>query len=245
MSEPTPSIWIRRLEALEASQRRLRWGMAVLACLVVALAVAGYGRPVEVSSSGAVGFAEANIAGILHGEEASRPALHDPLYDEFLGEFGRLRGDGERRRHLAAQILAAGAEHRVDPDLLFALIAAESSFDSEAVSSKGARGLGQMMFPTALAVAPGVVRQPEDLHDVRRNFYTTALHLRQLMDERGGDLRAALRAYYGGSGVRIGPGHGSDPYVARVSTCYAYLKGRHTYRQFAAAQAVKTGSAKK
>lgn len=245
MSETTSSIWIRRLEALERSQRRLRWGMGVLPCLVVALAVAGAGRPVETSSSSAVGLAEANIAGILYAREASPPALHDPLYDEFLGEFGRLRGDGERRRHLTAQVLAAGAEHRVDPDLLFALIAAESSFDSEAVSSKGARGLGQMMFPTALAVAPGVVRRPEDLHDVRRNLYTTALHLRQLMDDRGGDLRAALRAYYGGSGVRSGQGHDSDRYVARVSTYYAYLKGRHSYRQLAAAQAVKTGNAKK
>jgi soluble lytic murein transglycosylase-like protein len=89
------------------------------------------------------------------------------------------------------------------------------------------------------------VGRPEDLHDVPRNLYATALLLRQLMDEGSGDLREALRAYHGGPRVGSGKGRDSDQYVARVSTYYAYLKGRRTYRQLAAAQPAQTKRAKK
>jgi len=244
MPEPESLIWIHRVEALETSQRRLRWGIWALSCLAITLAVAIAGPTAEVPLSSEMRRAEATSAESLHGKEAMLPGHQDPLYDEFLGGFKRLRGDAVRRRYLTAEVLAASAEHHVDPDLLFALIAAESRFDSKAVSPKGARGLGQMMFRTARSVAPQEVRGPEDLHDVPRNLHTTALHLRQLMDDASGDLREALRAYHGGSGVRSGKGRESDQYVARVSTYYAYLKGRRTYRQLASAQPAETGRAK-
>ena len=243
MPEPASLIWIRRVEALETSQRRLRWGKSVLFCFVVALAVAGAGRLPEVTFSSLAELAEASTIGAPYGKAEVLPALRDQLYDEFLKEFKRLRENAERRQYLTAQVLTASAEHHVDPDLLFALIAVESRFDSKAVSPKGARGLGQMMFRTARSVAPREVRRPEDLHDVPRNLYATALHLRQLMDEGSGDLREALRAYHGGSRVRSGKGRDSDQYVARVSTYYAYLKGRRTYRQLAAAQPAQIGRA--
>jgi len=243
MPEPASLIWTRHVEALETSQQRLRWGMSVLFCFVVALAVAGTGRLLEVTFSSLAELAEASTIGPPYGKTAVLPALRDPLYDEFLKEFKRLRENAERRRYLTAQVLTASAEHHVDPDLLFALIAVESRFDSKAVSPKGARGLGQMMFRTARSVAPREVRRPEDLHDVPRNLYATALHLRQLMDEGSGDLREALRVYHGGSRVRSGKGRDSDQYVARVSTYYAYLKGRRTYRQLAAAQPAQIGRA--
>ncbi len=246
MMEPASRIWVRRRGALDTLQRRLRWGMAVLTCLWVALALADPGQPARIPSSSAVRLAEGGIAGSLQGKkEAVLAGLRDPLYDEFLMEFRRLRGDAVRRRYLTVQVLSASAEHEVDPDLLFALIAAESRFDSKAVSPKGARGLGQMMFRTAQSVAPREVRRPEDLHNVRRNLYATALLLRQLMDEGKGDLREALRAYHGGSGFRNGKGRDSNEYVARVSMYYAYLKARRSYRQLPAVAAAETGSAKK
>ncbi len=246
MPELASWIWVRRREALETSQWRLRWGMGLLACLWVALALGVASRPAGIRSSSAVRLAEGGIAGSFYGKkEAVLAGLQDPLYDEFLKEFKRLRGDAARRRYLTAQVLAASAEHHVDPDLLFALIAVESRFDSKAVSPKGARGLGQMMFRTARSVAPREVGRPEDLHNVPRNLYATALLLRQLMDEGNGDLREALRVYHGGSGIRNGKGRDSNEYVARVSTYYAYLKGRRTYRQLAAAQPAQSGRAKK
>jgi soluble lytic murein transglycosylase-like protein len=178
---------------------------------VVLLALAITGRTAEAPPSSALALAEVSAAEILSEKEVGPiPPPQDPLYDEFLKEFKSLRGNQGRRRYLAGQVLGAAAEHHVDPDLLFALIAAESSFDSKAVSPKGARGLGQMMFATARVVAPTVVRRVEDLHDVPRNLYATALHLRQLLDEHGGDPRMTLRIYYAGPKGRYGKGLGWD-----------------------------------
>lgn len=237
MTGPVCLISVRRLEALEMSRRRLKCTAWVLGGLAIALGVGAAGWPIKVRVSSAVRVAEASTGEILHGGRAPLPAAKDSVYDQFLQEYAPLRADGEWRRYLADQVLVAAAAHQVDPDLLFALIAAESGFDNAAVSPKGARGLGQMQFATARAVAPGAVRQPEDLHDVPRNLHATALHLRQLLGEGRGDLRRALRAYVAGAWPRKGLGRGGDQYVARVSTHYAYLKARRTHLDLSAVAA--------
>lgn len=236
MAEAVRLISARRLEALEVSLRRLRWGLGMaMVSLAVALAMGAAGRPVALRLTTAVRLAEASSADIVDGERTLLAAVDDPLYDGFLQEYPPLRDDPARRRFLTAQVLAAAAVNHLDPDLLFALIAAESRFDSEAISPKGARGLGQMKFSTARAVAPGAVREPEDLHDIPRNLHATALHLRGLLEGSRGDLRGALRAYYAGGWDRNGRAPDRDKYVARVSTYYAFLKGKRTHRHLAAA----------
>jgi soluble lytic murein transglycosylase-like protein len=92
-----------------------------------------------------------------------------------------------------------------------------------------------MKFTTARAVAPGAVREPEDLHDVPRNLHATALHLRGLLDGSRGDLRDALRAYYAGGWDRNVGAPDRDKYVARVATYYAFLKAKRTHRHLASA----------
>jgi len=199
---------LRHLEMLQGAQRRLRWGFGLVAGLALALGVSADGRPHGPVLPGEVN-ATCQYRGFLS-------AVDEPLYDEFLRQYAPLRGDGELRRFVTAQVLAAAAVHRLDPDLLFALIAVESGFNSEAVSPKKARGLGQMKFTTARDVAPDAVRRPEDLHDVPRNLHATALHLRQLLDETRGDLRRALRAYYAGRWDRTlgGPSPGLSPLLS-------------------------------
>ncbi len=229
----------------ETLERRRRWSIRALSRLAVLLVFTISGCTAEAPLSSAMPLAEASAAEILYEKEVGPiPLPQDRMYDEFLNEFKPLRGNAARRRYLTGQVLAAAAEHYVDADLLFALIAAESSFDSNAVSSKGARGLGQMLFTTARAAAPGVIRRVDDLHDVPRNLYATALHLRQLLDEHGGDLRAALRTYYAGPKSRFGKRLDWDQYVARVSTYFAYLKTRRAHQQLTAMRAIETGTAR-
>lgn len=99
----------------------------------------------------------------------------------------------------------AARMHQVSPDLVKSVIAVESEFDQWAVSSKGARGLMQLMPDTArhLGVA--------DPFDARQNIFAGTQYLRRLLDQFGGDLALALAAYNAGpnSVLRYG---GIPPY---------------------------------
>ncbi len=92
-----------------------------------------------------------------------------------------------------ASIIATYAEqYALDPALLKAVIKVESNFNSDAVSSKGAIGLMQLMPLTAAALH---VLDPFDPKD---NIRAGAALLRRLLDRFGGDLSLALAAYHAG-----------------------------------------------
>lgn len=78
-----------------------------------------------------------------------------------------------------------------DPDLLRALIMQESGGDPEAISEKGAMGLGQLMPDTAKDL--GV----QDPNDPEQNIRGSAEYLGQQLD-RYGDVPMALAAYNAG-----------------------------------------------
>jgi soluble lytic murein transglycosylase-like protein len=161
----------------------------------------------------------------------------DPVTDQFLQRYRPLRENSARRHALAAEIATAAEQHGLDPDLLFALVAVESRFNSGAVSRRGARGLGQLMYPTARAVAPTLVRRPMDLYNVRRNLAITARHLHELLMDRHGDLQAALAAYHlGRHGGRMARGE-DVRYVGLICTHYASLKVKRGYEAMAATSA--------
>ena len=89
-------------------------------------------------------------------------------------------------------ILAASSAHRVSPDLVRAVIQAESEFDHLAVSSKGAQGLMQLMPFTARRF--GV----SDSFDPRQNIFGGVQYLRFLLDMFQGDVSLALAGYNAG-----------------------------------------------
>lgn len=91
-------------------------------------------------------------------------------------------------------IVEAAVMHRLDPDLIKAIIMAESRYNPKAVSSRGAMGLMQLMPKTAEAYA--VV----DGFDPKQNIYAGVRYFRKLMDRFKGDVKLALAAYNAGMG---------------------------------------------
>lgn len=89
-------------------------------------------------------------------------------------------------------IVDAAALHQLSPNLVKAVIRAESAFDQWAVSSKGAQGLMQLMPPTARRF--GV----SDPFNARQNIFAGAQYLRILLDMFGGDVSLALAGYNAG-----------------------------------------------
>ncbi|HUG53603.1 MAG TPA: lytic transglycosylase domain-containing protein [Vicinamibacteria bacterium] len=89
----------------------------------------------------------------------------------------------------------AARRHRLDPELVRAVIAVESGFRPQAVSPKGAQGLMQLMPATARAL--GVT----DPFDPAQNVEGGTRHLKALVERYGGDLERALAAYNAGEGA--------------------------------------------
>lgn len=127
----------------------------------------------------------------------------------------------------------AAQAHRIDYDLLKALIATESGFDASAVSPKGAIGLMQVMPATAERYGVTADRSlplEKKLADPRTNIRTGARYLRYLLDLFPGNLELALAAYNAGEGAvqragnRIPNYRETQNYVKTVMQLYAMLK---------------------
>ena len=113
----------------------------------------------------------------------------------------------------------AAARHNVDPNLVRAVVKVESNFNSNAVSSKGAIGLMQLMPKTARQLK---VKNP---FDPDQNVDAGVRHLKYLLESYNGDVNLTLAAYNAGEGaVRRSAGvpHFSETqnYVRRITNLY-------------------------
>ena len=138
-------------------------------------------------------------------------------------------------RYKAVQHLLkeAAQTHRLEPELLQALIAAESGFDTQAVSPKGAVGLMQLMAPTAARYGVKSDRRSsiaQKLTDPAVNLRAGTRYLRDLMAMFPGRLDLALAAYNAGecavqrAGNKIPNYPETQNYVKTVLQLYAFLK---------------------
>lgn len=90
-------------------------------------------------------------------------------------------------------IMLASETYEVDAALIRAIILAESGYNPQAVSKRGAQGLMQLMPSTARWL--GV----ENSFDPEHNIDAGVRYFRQLLDRFKGDVRLALAAYNAGS----------------------------------------------
>ncbi len=138
-----------------------------------------------------------------------------------------LRSRATVRRHWSrfawdGVISIAGRSYGVPPGLLKAVIHAESGFNPRAISSKGARGLMQLMPETAQEL--GV----DDPFNPWQNIEAGTRYLSSMIQRFGGDLSLGLAAYHAGErAVRryngIPPYKETRKYVKKVLS----LRGRY------------------
>src|SRR6185436_2227886 len=103
-------------------------------------------------------------------------------------------------------IVESGKRNSVDPLLLYSIMHQESSFKARAMSYKGARGLMQLMPPTAARF--GV----RNIWDPQQNIEGGARYMRFLLDLFAGDVRLALAGYNAGEGAVMKYGYQVPPY---------------------------------
>jgi soluble lytic murein transglycosylase-like protein len=112
-------------------------------------------------------------------------------------------------------INAAAGKHGVSVDLVRAIIQVESGFDHLATSTKGAKGLMQLMPDTARDMGARSVFDP------RQNIFAGVRYLRFLLDAFHGNVSLAAAAYNAGPTVvkrfrGVPPYKETQDYVNRV-----------------------------
>ncbi len=124
------------------------------------------------------------------------------------------------RARFSSMIDEVALQARLYPELLHAVVRAESAYDPNAVSHAGAVGLMQLMPNTAKRF--GV----EDRRDPRANLEGGARYLRKLLTKYNNNIKLALAAYNAGNravqkyGNKIPPYPETQDYVKKVITFY-------------------------
>ena len=115
------------------------------------------------------------------------------------------QSEGSGPQNLHSIIEEVAGRHRIDPELVRAIVQVESNFNPYAVSPKGARGLMQLIPATARRF--GV----RNAFDPRSNLDGGLRYLKHLLGMFDGDLRLSLAAYNAGEEA-VARSRGIPPY---------------------------------
>lgn len=167
--------------------------------------------------------------------EAPPGGQHEPVGDTDRGEQQQVRLPHptpagvapSSRASLRSLIDRAAARYGLEPALVHAVVFAESAYNPEALSPKGAIGLMQIMPATG---ADYGVPNPADLYDPAVNVRVGVRHLRRLLRKYNNDYRSVILAYNAGEAVvdRTGgkvPYRETLDYAARVIRSYRRFGG--------------------
>lgn len=124
-----------------------------------------------------------------------------------------------RQKHYEPIINSMGEKYSVDPALIKAVIKAETDFNPNAISSKGASGIMQLMPQTASDL------NVNNLFNAKENIEGGVKYLKYLIDLFNGNLTHAIAAYNAGENAvkkynTVPPYPETQNYVRKVLAYY-------------------------
>lgn len=173
-------------------------------------------------SSGRDGVVYIGAAPVSSSFAAYKDRTERRRKDEVIPEPTANRLLDKSRLDLLVSEVAHGYE--LDSALLHALISVESRYNPNALSSRGAAGLMQLMPATARRY--GV----DDALDPEQNLRGGAKYLRDLLAMFGSDVRLALAAYHAGERTVVKYQNSMPPLQATINFVNVVLERYHKFR---------------
>lgn len=146
----------------------------------------------------------------------AKPAQPDKAVNLSLHIQRKYKVPEQKATNIVREALSNADRHQLEPELILAIIAVESTFKERAVSRVGARGLMQVL-PGAHPSKIKEIGGRRALFDPAKNIHTGSRILVNYLDAHSGDLRRALLNYNGSLGTR-------SAFPDRVMRIYRDLK---------------------
>jgi len=151
--------------------------------------------------------------------------IPDPIAEQKAAQIERLTGyiretfnvSHNKTVAIVSEAIYHAQQHDMQPELVLAIIAVESTFKNDAVSPVGARGLMQIM-PRAHPKKVKAIGGVDALFDPKKNIATGVKILNEYLNRSKGNLRQALLRYNGSLS------DGNSPYAKKVMSIYKKLK---------------------
>jgi len=211
---------------LESWRSPSRWTVALVLLLISQLGIrAAYAGPIYVvrEAGGVIRFTNKSPgagtnAKVFNGKKAAFSVVRRGAYFSPRARFRPLNS-----KELDPLITSAALRHKLDSELVRAVIHAESAFNPYAVSPKGALGLMQLMPDTARMLG---VDRPFEAKD---NIEGGTKYLSSLYYSFNGNVKLALAAYNAGPGA-VERYKGIPPYSETIEYVDRVLELKKQYQ---------------